>query len=439
MTERATGAWRTTRRDGRRVGTCAVSSIAILGVLLVGASPAPAAVPGANGTIAFASTRDGNYEVYVMNADGSGQTNLTNDPAADLDPVWSPEGTRIAFTHDGEVFVMNADGSGRTNLTNHPAYDFDPTWSPDGTRIAFASDRDGFYDIYVMDADGSGQTNLTNLPGFYDFRPAWSPDGTKIAFQTNRERNVEVYVMNADGSAPTNLTRNPKATDFDPAWSPDGSRIAFASGTDSTRAEVFVVNADGSGLTNLTNNGAASDFGPAWSPDGTRIAFASQRDDNHDVYVVNADGSGTVDRLTTDPAIDLAPDWQTIPSADLALSLAASPSIVKAKRPLTYTITVTNQGPSTASGVVVTNVLPSQTSFVSVSPSTGSCEAPPPNSTGTIVCHVGTLANGDEVTISITVKALVRRSTLTDTATVTSEIPDPDATNNSASVTTPVR
>lgn len=143
--------------------------------------------------------------------------------------------------------------------------------------------------------------------------------------------------------------------------------------------------------------------------------------------------------MTTHPAIDLDPDWQTIPSADLALELAASPNIVKAKRPLTYTITVANHGPSSAADVVVTDVLPPQTSFVSVTSSSGSCEAPPPNSTGTVVCHLETLPNGDAATISITVRVIVRRTSVTDAAIVTSATSDPDTANNSVSVTTPVR
>jgi hypothetical protein len=130
------------------------------------------------GCIAFASNRDGNWEIYVMNADGSGVTRLTNNPADDRVPSWSPDGRRIAFDskRDGnyEIYVMNADGSGQTNLTNNPADDYMPSWSPDGRRIAFDSKRDGNYEIYVMNADGSGVTRLTNNPAF-DCCPAWSP------------------------------------------------------------------------------------------------------------------------------------------------------------------------------------------------------------------------------------------------------------------------
>ena len=136
-----------------------------------------------NGKIAFTSTRDGNREIYVMNADGSEQTNISNDPAPDYQPSWSPDGTKIAFTRDAgdfgwyEVYVMNADGSEQTRLTNSgPNFDGDPSWSPDGTKIAFSSGRehDSYREIYVMNADGSEQTRLTNDLGYED-GPDWGP------------------------------------------------------------------------------------------------------------------------------------------------------------------------------------------------------------------------------------------------------------------------
>ena len=219
----------------------------------------------ATGRIAFESKRDGNYEIYVMNGDGSEQTRLTNNQWDDFNPAWSPDGMRIAFSseRDGnwDIYVMNSDGSEQTRLTNNPANDQVPAWSPDGTRIAFASQRDDNYEIYVMNADSSGQTRLTNNQGA-DFHPAWSTDGTHIAFESEVDGNREIYVMNADGSGQTRLTNN-SVRDWFPAWSPPDDRyIAFELQRDGNW-EIYVMNADGSGQTQLTNN-QADDSSPTW-------------------------------------------------------------------------------------------------------------------------------------------------------------------------------
>jgi len=130
------------------------------------------------GQIAFTSDRDGDSNIYVMDADGGNVRQLTDDPKQDVDPAWSPDGTRIAFDSDrdgdDDIYVMGADGGNVQQLTDDPPWDWDPAWSPDGTRIAFNSDRDGDWDIYVMDADGGNVLQLTDDPG-RDWAPAWSP------------------------------------------------------------------------------------------------------------------------------------------------------------------------------------------------------------------------------------------------------------------------
>jgi len=250
----------------------------------------------------------GNYEIYVMNADGSAVINLTNNPTNDQMPAWSPDGMKIAFwsNRDGnnDIYVMNTDGSGVTRLTTNGATDEFPAWSPDSTKIAFVSYRDANYEIYVMNADGTGQTRLTNNPAV-DMSPTWSADGTKIAFGSDRDANYEIYVMNADGTGQTRLTNNPASDNF-PTWSADGTKIAFETDRDIGR-EIYVMNADGTGQTRLTNN-LNLDENPAWSADGTKIAFVSDRDGNNEIYVMNADGTGQT-RLTNDPEIDGYPSW----------------------------------------------------------------------------------------------------------------------------------
>ena len=270
-----------------------------------------------NGKIAFASDRDGNREIYVMEPDGSGQTRLTTNAADDLSPAWSPDGTRIAFasSRDGnyEIYVMDADGSNPTRLTSDPANDFHPTWSPDGSKIAFTSERDGpFRQIYVMNADGSSPTNLSNMVGVRsDEVCCWSPDGTKIAFSRGggTDHSGEVYVMNADGSGQTNLTNAPAPVDSPADWSPDGTQILISSNRDHLEYELYIMNADGSGpLTRLTTN-TASELTGTWSPDGARIAFQTNRDGGaFEIYAMNADGTSPTN-LTNNAAAEVTPDW----------------------------------------------------------------------------------------------------------------------------------
>jgi Tol biopolymer transport system component len=290
--------------------------------LILDRGRAESAFPGVSGKIAFVSFRDGQGDIYAMNADGTEQTRLTVNPASDYEPVWSPDGTSILFrtyrVGIDEIYVMNADGSGQTNVTENPALDIHPAWSPDGSKILFVSTRNDpyyascdywCYEIYTMNLDGSGVTRLT-YNSDVDFSPVWSPDGSKIAFMSNRASGYyDVFVMNADGSSVTNLT-NSLGGDADPDWSPDGSKIAFRTDRDGDW-EVYVMNADGSGVTRLTNS-PGWDSAPAWSPDGSKIAFESGRDGDSGVYVMNSDGSQQT-RLTYSAGGDIEPDWQPLP------------------------------------------------------------------------------------------------------------------------------
>jgi dipeptidyl aminopeptidase/acylaminoacyl peptidase len=298
----------------------ALTALLILALLTVVAGPAKASFPGANGKLVFTSDPSGlDLEVYSMDADGTGQTDLTNNPDSDSTPTWSPNGRTIAFSTDrdvnDEIYVMNSEGTNPVNLTNNSAAsDTSPAWSGDAQKLAFTSDRDGTFnlEIYSMNADGSAQTRLTNTAdSVLDTGAAWSPGAQRIAFTSTRDGNSEIYVMNADGTGQTNLTNN-TATDSGADWSPDGQKIAFASRRDGN-AEIYVMNADGTNPTRLTTN-STSDFSPAWSPDGQKLAFRTNRDGNgYEVYVINAVGTGQT-RLTNNSWLDTDPDWQPVAS-----------------------------------------------------------------------------------------------------------------------------
>ncbi len=236
--------------------------------------------------IAFTSERDGNKEIYVMNADGTGQTRLTENPAADFEPTWSPDRTRLAFAsnRDGnnEIYVMNADGTGQTRLTNNTAYARHPAWC--GHRIAFESNQyGGFPDVYVMNDDGTGQTRLTIGNADFDESPAWSPGCDRIAYTSDPGGHRHIFVMNADGTGRIQLTNGAYAERY-PAWSPDGNRIAFVSEPSDPDWQLYVMNADGSGQTSLTDKVGYNGY-PAWSPDGFQIAFPTNRDGNYEIYL----------------------------------------------------------------------------------------------------------------------------------------------------------
>jgi Tol biopolymer transport system component len=260
----------------------------------------PINISSLTGRIVF----DNNDDIYAVNANGTNLKQLTNNAGPEFDPMWSPDGKRIVYrdsrrgvNHDDEIFVMNADGSGQMNLSNSPASDeWGPAWSPDGKQIAFNSTREGgLPQLFVMNTDGSGVKRLTEQEAEY---PAWSPDGNKIAFMSSLP-DYEIYIINADSSGLTRLTNMP-GEDGWPAWSPDGNKIVFESERDDCRLsnspdckrsgdigpfyDLWIMNADGSEQIRLTE--IFSQFA-AWSPDSHYIVFNSFGG----LYLMNPDGS----------------------------------------------------------------------------------------------------------------------------------------------------
>jgi Tol biopolymer transport system component/plastocyanin len=297
------------------------------------AAPAPAAPlasAAANGKIAFRSDRVHftNWEIFVMNADGSAQTRVTNSSGTDAEPAWSPDGSKLAFYREvnfsPDILMMTFGDTTTTNLTRTAnVWDWHAAWKPNGSTLAFTRINGSNWGVYTMSAsNGSGQTRISNELA-HEFMPAWSPDGSKLAVTCRNggapEGSKDICVMNADGSGLINLIPLAGQEDFDPAWSPDGSKIAFTSNRDggNSNYEIYVMNADGSNHRRLTVSPAANpswDHEPTWSPDGSKIAFSSARDGNYEIYVMNADGSGQTN-LTNSAGNDDQPSWQPLGSA----------------------------------------------------------------------------------------------------------------------------
>jgi Tol biopolymer transport system component len=306
-----------------------------IGVMLA-PEPAFALRHRSNGKIAFTSDRDGNREIYVMNADGTDQRRLTNNPGVDDYPAWSPDGKRIAFLSQDQtggysIKLMNADGTGSSSLTTttvdqyfciNSGFACGLSWSPDGNRIAFTDGSD----IVVINSDGTGRINLTNTPSpIYEINPSWSPDGSEIVFTYSNSFPYiysSAFVMDSNGAniRPWSGTGNAgNLGDKDPAWAPNGTQAAVILNrypVDSS--DLCILNANG-GRTRLDFVIERDHASPTWSPDGEFLAFESTIDPykqytNHEIVVIKADGSG-VRQLTNTPGYDGHPSWQPIAAA----------------------------------------------------------------------------------------------------------------------------
>jgi Tol biopolymer transport system component len=265
--------------------------------------------------IVFSSNRDGNFEIYSMDMSTGVQTRLTNNPAVDTMPAYSPNGSRIAFVSSrgglAQIWLMNADGTNLKQLTTDPGVSGTPAWSPDGTKLVYTSTRSGSVQLWVVGAGGPypATSPLQLTPNSFaaaDTTPAWSPNGQKILFTSTHSGWPQIWMMNADGTSPTRVS-NDSAIDITPAWSPDGTLIAFSS-TQQGLPAIFLMDSSGGNVMRLTNNASSIDATPSWAPDGSMITFTSALGGTVEIYQIKATGGGQA-TITTGPAVNALPQW----------------------------------------------------------------------------------------------------------------------------------
>ena len=306
-----------------RFGHTLVSCIGLTVMLLSGELWLMGGLAAQKSQLAFTHLGFDNFEIYVMDADGGNRENLSNHPVHDQDPVWSPDGTKIAFVSyrnhsEYQIYVMDADGTNQIKLTDGPLEKRDPDWSPDGGKIAFTVHPEAFgvevSRIEVMDADGENRAVLEHDA----LAPSWSPDGGKIAFVSWRDDRNEIYVIGADGQGLERLT-----DDFlgggSPSFSPDGRRIA-SNPVREESGHIYVMEADGTNPMRLSPKQAKHSH-PTWSPDGRSIAYASSGDGflSAKIHLMTADGKHIKQLSKVREGIDYQPDFSPV-------GLAVSPT-----------------------------------------------------------------------------------------------------------------
>jgi Tol biopolymer transport system component len=268
--------------------------------------------------ILFESTRTGNEDIFVMEADGGRVTNLTagTDPggARDRDPAWSPDGRQIVFRStrdDGHenLWLMESGGEDPRRITNTDAPEEHPEFSRNGDYVAFDSDDDdGSTEIYRVHVDTGAITQLTDAQGDSE-RPQYSPVADLIVFASDRDGDWDIYTMPAGGGIATNLTLGSIFDETDPAWSPDGSTIVFSTPADGD-GELWTMSSTGgllAGAMRLTNNNV-DDTQPYYSSSGQSIVFTSN--DGDDELLVMPAGGGAAQPLTSNSVDDSEPEWR---------------------------------------------------------------------------------------------------------------------------------
>lgn len=269
-------------------------------------SPAPFATP-ANGRIVFVTERNGFNNIFIMNANGTGQRLLVPHIGNyyDYAPAVSPDSRRLAFSSNQEkpgtdnIYIMNMDGTNRTKITtSQNAKNWSSSWFPDGRRLAFSSNRQGIWQTFTMNDDGSNVKPLVRSNQDV-INVEVSPSGSVIAYTCGKE----ICLADSDGSNPRVLLQNGLPKDH-LAWSPDSTRLAYSQLNPSTgKTGVYVLDLNASPRQLVENGGW-----PSWSPDGTRIVFSSDMNGVANLYIYDF-ATAQVLRLTTTGAADYTPVW----------------------------------------------------------------------------------------------------------------------------------
>ncbi|MDZ7682278.1 MAG: DPP IV N-terminal domain-containing protein [Fodinibius sp.] len=261
----------------------------------------------------------GNYEIFLINPDGSNPKRITNNSTLEFNAVISNNGDKIAFSrgtnNDWDLYVMNTDGSNVQRLTQlSNLYSIYASWSPDDSKLTFSAfGSSGYENIYTINADGTNMKLLTDDKG-NDTLPSWSPDGSKIVFNSDRDRpdatyndradGEDIITVNADGGNMQFVTENDANNEY-ARWSPDGSKIVFVSNRNNDNdVEIYVMDANGGNPKRLSNNSSPFDYFPSWSPNGETIVFEGE----NGLYTVPASGSGTAQKISNSEDYD-TPFW----------------------------------------------------------------------------------------------------------------------------------
>jgi TolB protein len=263
--------------------------------------------------IVFISSRTGAKEVWMMDYDGAGQTQLTKNGAIALSPRISPEGSRVAFTNitkRGVDIAMYSIELGRmVSFPDFAGTNSAPAWSADGTKLAFSSSMRGDPEIFVTDQNGANSKRITAFTGS-DVSPVWNPrTGSQIAFVSGRTGLPQIYIMDADGTNTQRMTDGGYAVS--PSWSPNGQFLAFAwrrnygPGAPGGQ-DIYIMDIASKQWVQLTHDSGVNDY-PSWSPDGRHIVFESTRGGRREIWSMLADGSQQTQLTTT--GNNQQPNW----------------------------------------------------------------------------------------------------------------------------------